>query len=83
MSLPSATLVLLTSLLIGGCATKEPQSSPAQTQTWHRDDLSTHGPKKKGRTGTVAPLHPDPSSGAMSGSETEWSKVNPRHGGFQ
>ena len=81
MSLPSATLVLFTSLLIGGCATKEPQSSPAQTQTWHRDDISTHGPKKKAGGETVR--HPDPSGGAMSGSETEWSKVNPRHGGFQ
>ena len=78
MSLPSATLALLTSLLIVGCATNEPQSPP-QIQTWHRDDISTHAPKKKKDTAA----HPDPSSGAMSGDETEWSKVNPRHGGFQ
>ena len=47
MSLPSLTLALLTSLLIVGCATNEQQSSPPQIQTWHRDDISTHGAKKK------------------------------------
>ena len=82
MSLPSATLALLTSLLIVGCATNEPPTvAQTQTQTWHRDDISTHGPKKRAGSETVR--HPDPSGGAMSGSETEWSKVNPRHGGFQ
>ena len=60
----------LSSLLIVGCATKEPPPTTAQTQ-----------PKKKAGGETVR--HPDPSSGAMSGSEWEWSKVNPRHGGFQ
>ena len=63
MSLPSATFALLTSLLIVGCATKEPPPTAAQKKD------------------TAA--HPDPSSGAMSGDEWEWSKVNPRHGGFQ
>ena len=76
MSLPSATLALLTFLLIVGCTT---DPNPPQVQTWHRDDISTHAPKKKKDTAA----HPDPSSGAMSGDETEWSKVNPRHGGFQ
>ena len=47
MSLPSATLALLTSLLIVGCATKEPQSSSPQIETFHRDDISTPGGKKK------------------------------------
>jgi hypothetical protein len=64
MSLPSATLALLTSLLIVGCATKQPP--PTATQTQKKDTAA----------------HPDPSGGAMSGSELEWSKVNPRHGGF-
>ena len=60
MSLPSATLALLTSLLIVGCTTKEPPPTVAQTQ-----------PGKKAGGETVR--HPDPSGGAMSGSETEWS----------
>jgi hypothetical protein len=70
MSLPSATLALLTSLLIVGCATKEPPPTAAQTQ-----------PEKK--AGGETARHPDPSGGAMSGSEWKWSNVNPRHGGFQ
>ena len=73
MSLPSATLALLTCLLIVGCATKEPPPTAAQTQL----EEKTHLPR------TVHPAHPDLSSGAMSGDEWEWSKVNPKQGGFQ
>ena len=43
MSLPSATLALLTFLLIVGYTT---DPNPPQVQTWHRDDVSTHAPKK-------------------------------------
>ena len=46
MSLPSPTLALLTSLLIVGCATNEPQSPP-QIQTWHRDDVSSTRRKRR------------------------------------
>jgi hypothetical protein len=47
MSPPSVTLALLSALLIVGCATNEPQSSSPQIGTFHRDDISTPGGKKK------------------------------------
>jgi hypothetical protein len=37
MSLPSITLALLSSLLIVGCATKEPPPTPAETQLEKKD----------------------------------------------
>ena len=37
MSLPSATLALLTSLLIAGCATKEQQPTAAETAPDKKD----------------------------------------------
>jgi hypothetical protein len=37
MSLPSATLALLASLLIIGCATKEDQLTPAETALEKKD----------------------------------------------
>jgi len=37
MSLPSVTLALLSSLLIVGCATNEPQPTPAETQLEKKD----------------------------------------------
>jgi len=37
MSLPSIALALLSPLLIVGCATKEPQPTPAQTQLEKKD----------------------------------------------
>ena len=72
MNLPSATLALLTSLLMVGCATKE---SPPPTAHTHVEKKDMGAPVSK------RAAKPDPSGGAMSGSETEWSKVNPRHGG--
>jgi hypothetical protein len=37
MSLPSVALALLSSLLIVGCATKNDQITPAETQTEKKD----------------------------------------------
>jgi hypothetical protein len=48
MSLPAMTLAALTSLLIVGCATNEPQPSPAQTQL-EKKDVREYNKEVEGR----------------------------------
>jgi hypothetical protein len=48
MSRPSATLALLTPLLIVGCATNAPQPTPAQTQL-EKKDVREYNKEVEGR----------------------------------
>jgi hypothetical protein len=48
MSLPSVTLALLSSLLIVGCATKEPPPTAAETQL-EKKDVKEYNKEVEGR----------------------------------
>ena len=49
MSLPSLTLALLTSLLIVGCATKEPNPSPSTQAALEKKDTREYNKEVEGR----------------------------------
>ena len=49
MNLPSVTLALLSSLLIVGCATNEPQPSSATQTALEKKDVSEYNKEVEGR----------------------------------
>ena len=49
MSLPSLTLALLTSLLIVGCAAKEPSPSPSTQAALEKKDTREYNKEVEGR----------------------------------
>ena len=49
MSLPSLTLALLTSLLIVGCAAKEPNPSPSTQAALEKKDTREYNKEVEGR----------------------------------